>query len=128
MIITGVDQMSDTQEHVDKLLLELRRGTITLGVFSQLSKPQYGYSLVSLLNEKGIFVEPGTLYPLLRRLEKQGLLESKWDTNESRPRKYYLLSKTGTEVYNMLVTEWDSMVQSLNAVIEKEGNENNGID
>lgn len=120
--------MSEVREHVDKFLLELRRGTITLGVFSQLSRPQYGYSLVSLLNEKGISVEPGTLYPLLRRLEKQGLLISEWDTNESRPRKYYLLSKMGEKVYSLLVKEWEEIVHNLNKVIDNEGNESDGID
>jgi DNA-binding PadR family transcriptional regulator len=113
--------MSDANEHMDKLLQELRRGTITIGVLSQLSEPQYGYSLVTMLSDKGIHVEPGTLYPLLRRLEKQGLLDSKWDTNESRPRKYYFLSETGKEVFDLLVVEWRGMVQGLNHVIETKG-------
>nr|WP_244986956.1 PadR family transcriptional regulator [Oceanobacillus caeni] len=108
------------------MLQELRRGTITIGVLSQLSEAQYGYSLVTMLSEKGIPVEPGTLYPLLRRLEKQGLLDSQWDTNEARPRKYYLLSKTGKEVFDLLVVEWKSIVSSLNHVIENEGDEKNG--
>lgn len=115
--------MSGAKEHLDKLMQELRRGTITIGVLSQLSESQYGYSLVTILNEKGIPVEPGTLYPLLRRLEKQGLLDSKWDTNESRPRKYYLLSKTGKEVFELLVVEWQKIVESLNDVIENKGDE-----
>ena len=115
--------MSDAHKHLDKLMQELRRGPITIGVLSQLSEPQYGYSLVTILNEKGIPVEPGTLYPLLRRLEKQGLLDSKWDTNESRPRKYYLLSKTGKEVFDLLVVEWQKIVDSLNDVIETKGDE-----
>lgn len=123
IINSGVDNMSDANEHMDKLMQELRRGTITIGVLSQLSEPQYGYSLVTMLGNKGINVEPGTLYPLLRRLEKQGLLESNWDTNESRPRKFYLLSKTGKEVYNLLVMEWNTIVQSLNHVIENKGDE-----
>lgn len=122
--------MVDTNinEHLDRLLQELRRGTITLGVLSQLFEPRYGYSLVTLLNEKGIPIEPGTLYPLLRRLEKQGLLNSEWDTNEARPRKYYLLSNTGKEVYDLLVIEWKSIVTSLNNIISNEGNEKNGND
>ncbi|PWA09763.1 PadR family transcriptional regulator [Pueribacillus theae] len=120
--------MSKANEHLDKLMQELRRGTITIGVLSQLSEPQYGYSLVTELSEKGIHVEPGTLYPLLRRLEKQGLLDSKWDTNESRPRKYYLLSETGKEVFDLLVVEWRSIVQSLNLVIENKGDEKVGDD
>ncbi|AVQ99940.1 lineage-specific thermal regulator protein [Oceanobacillus picturae] len=118
--------MKDAHEHLDKLMQELRRGTITIGVLSQLSEPQYGYSLVTMLGENGVHVEPGTLYPLLRRLEKQGLLESKWDTNEARPRKYYLLSKTGKEVYDLLVVEWKSIVTSLNHVIEDKGDDVDG--
>ncbi|OZU87400.1 PadR family transcriptional regulator [Virgibacillus indicus] len=113
--------MGDAKQHIDKLMQELRRGTITIGVLSQLSEPQYGYSLVTMLDEKGIQVEPGTLYPLLRRLEKQGILDSKWDTNESRPRKYYLLSETGKEVFELLVAEWKNIVSSLNHLIEDEG-------
>ncbi|WP_102027766.1 PadR family transcriptional regulator [Salirhabdus sp. Marseille-P4669] len=120
--------MTDAREHLDKLMQELRRGTITIGVLSQLSEPQYGYSLVTLLGEKGIHVEPGTLYPLLRRLEKQGLLDSEWDTNETRPRKYYLLSKTGKEVFDLLVVEWKNIVASLDHVIGNEGDEGYGDD
>lgn len=113
--------MSEVNQHLEKLMQELRRGTLTIAVLSQLSKPQYGYSLVTMLDEIGIPVEPGTLYPLLRRLEKQGLLDSKWDTNESRPRKYYLLSKTGEQVYDLLVTEWKEIATSLNQVIQSKG-------
>lgn len=113
----------DVNEHLDRLMQELRRGTITIGALSQLHEPQYGYSLVSILKEKGFEVEPGTLYPLLRRLEKQGLLESKWDTNETRPRKYYLLSKTGTEVLRQLQVEWENIVSSMNHLLAERGKE-----
>jgi len=115
--------MSDAHEHIDKLMQELRRGTVTIGALSQLYEPQYGYSLVTTLKEKGIRVEPGTLYPLLRRLEKQGLLESKWDTNETRPRKYYLLSNTGKKVLDSLRVEWQSIVTSMNNVMKERGEE-----
>ncbi|MGP4042490.1 PadR family transcriptional regulator [Gracilibacillus sp. D59] len=120
--------MNDAKGYMDKLMQELRRGTITIGVLSQLSEPQYGYSLVTRLEEKGIHVEPGTLYPLLRRLEKQGLLESKWDTNEARPRKYYLLSETGKEVYELLIVEWQHIVQSMSNVIDIKGGKKDGDD
>lgn len=120
--------MTDAHEHLEKLMLELRRGTITIAVLNQLFTPQYGYSLVEMLEEKGITIEPGTLYPLLRRLEKQGLLASKWDTEASRPRKYYLLSQTGKEVYGLLVEEWRRIVTSLNDVIETKGVEEHGND
>lgn len=116
------------QEHIDKLMLELRRGTITIGVLSQLSSPQYGYSLVTRINDKGVQVEPGTLYPLLRRLEKQGLLDSSWDTNEARPRKYYVLSEMGKSVYEKLCEEWENMVKSLEELIGVKGEKENGDD
>ena len=126
MMKLGVDNVSDTQEHLDKLMRELRRGTITIGVLSQLSEPQYGYSLVTILSEKGVQVEPGTLYPLLRRLEKQGLLESEWDTNETRPRKYYVLSKVGKEVFDLLWMEWQGIVTTLNYLNDEKGGGSNG--
>jgi len=108
----------DIHETINGLIQELRRGTIIIGVLSQLTEPQYGYSLVSVLEQKGIAVDPGTLYPLLRRLEKQGLLESKWDTNESRPRKYYLISEDGAQVYMQLCQEWSAMKASLDSLIK----------
>lgn len=120
--------MGNANEHLDKLRQELRRGTITIGVLSQLSEPHYGYSLVKMLENKGVHVEPGTLYPLLRRLEKQGLLASKWDTNEARPRKYYLLSETGKEVFDQLCVEWKSIVTSLDHLIDDKGGEKDGND
>lgn len=105
---------------------ELRRGTIIIGVLSQLSEPQYGYSLVPVLQAQGITIDPGTLYPLLRRLEKQELLESKWDTTEARPRKYYLLSAFGKEVYEQLCREWRIMVTSVEDLIERRGGATDG--
>ncbi|MHA6252854.1 PadR family transcriptional regulator [Oceanobacillus sp. CAU 1775] len=118
--------MNQGNETLDKLMQELRRGTLTIAVLSQLSKPQYGYSLVTKLDDINIPIEPGTLYPLLRRLEKQGILDSKWDTNESRPRKYYLLSENGKETYRLLVQEWKSIATSLEKVIDNEGVDNDG--
>ncbi|OXS57324.1 PadR family transcriptional regulator [Cohnella sp. CIP 111063] len=108
--------MPDVNETINGLLGELRRGTIVIGVLSQLTEPQYGYSLVPVLEEKGVAVDPGTLYPLLRRLEKQELLESKWDTNEARPRKYYVLSPFGKEVYEGLCREWRKLIVSMEAL------------
>lgn len=91
---------------LNSLLTELRRGTLTLAVLSQLRTPQYGYSLVQLLEESGIVIDQSTLYPLLRRLEKQELVTSHWDTSESRPRKYYVLSEFGLEIFLQLKKEW----------------------
>jgi len=98
--------MEKKEEFVDSFIVELNRGTYTLAVLSQLKKPQYGYSLLEELTKKNIFIESSTLYPLLRRLEKQGILVSEWDTSESRPRKYYKLSAYGLEIYKILNNEW----------------------
>jgi DNA-binding PadR family transcriptional regulator len=116
-------KMTNNDETINGLIQELRRGTIIIGVLSQLSKPQYGYSLISSLEEKGMSIDPGTLYPLLRRLEKQELLESKWDTNESRPRKYYILSNIGQTIFQQLVEEWKLITISLERLIGGEENE-----
>lgn len=100
---------------------ELRRGTLTLAVLSQLNTPQYGYSLVQLLEKSGVQIDQSTLYPLLRRLEKQELLTSSWDTAESRPRKYYLISEVGIETFNKLKAEWEVMNNELHTLLEKAG-------
>lgn len=104
----------------NSLVLELRRGTIILSVLSQLKSSQYGYSLVVLLEEKGIPVEAGTLYPLLRRLEKQNLLESNWDVDASKPRKYYKLNEYGRETYDRLCIEWFKMVENMDNILKSE--------
>jgi len=109
--------MEDIREIVDNLILELRRGTLVLSVLSQMREPRYGYSLVELLNGKGISIEPGTLYPLLRRLEKQGLLSSEWETSTAKPRKYYVLSETGKDVYKKLFQEWKTMTASIDGIL-----------
>lgn len=109
----------EKEEIINGLILELRRGAVTLGVLSRLSEPHYGYSLVQILEEIGFPIEPGTLYPLLRRLEKQGLLESSWDTNENRPRKYYRLSELGRSVYKQLCEEWRSLSEQVSVLINK---------
>lgn len=107
----------EIQETLNSLIQELRRGTLIIGVLSQLTLPQYGYSLVTVLEEKGFRIEAGTLYPLLRRLEKQGIVESQWDTNEARPRKYYVISAQGKEVYDQLCKEWNELKVSLDSLI-----------
>jgi len=113
-------------ELLNSLTTELRRGTLTLAVLSQLKKPQYGYSLVQRLEESGIVIEQSTLYPLLRRLEKQELLSSIWDTTESRPRKYYILSDYGTEVFEALKEEWIKTSSELHSLLK--GAEQDGTD
>ncbi|HEY2421844.1 MAG TPA: PadR family transcriptional regulator [Neobacillus sp.] len=111
---------------LNSLTTELRRGTLTLAVLSQLRTPQYGYSLVQLLEESGITIDQSTLYPLLRRLEKQELVTSSWDTSESRPRKYYVLSEFGLEIFLQLKTEWMKNSQELYGLLK--GEEDNESD
>ncbi|MBM7608959.1 DNA-binding PadR family transcriptional regulator [Lysinibacillus composti] len=108
---------------LDSYKTELRRGTLVLAVLSQLHTPQYGYSLVQLLETAGVAIEQSTLYPLLRRLEKQELVTSNWDTTESRPRKYYVLSDYGSEVYEQLKEEWKRMTLELNSLLKGEDND-----
>jgi len=88
-----------------------------MAVLSQLDEPQYGYSLIKLLSDKGFDVDQGTLYPLLRRLEERGLLESDWVVDEPRPRKYYQINETGVSVLSDLKTEWNALVQVLEGVL-----------
>ena len=102
---------TDKEALYDKLLLELRRGVLTLAVLSQLQQEQYGYSLKQSLDEQGMEINEGTLYPLLRRLESQGLLESDWRVvDDTRPRRYYKMSQAGEMVFANLTQEWEAMV------------------
>lgn len=112
--------MSETEELLNSIVMEMRRGVVILGVLSQLSESEYGYSLVQTLEQENFPVEPGTLYPLLRRLEKQGLLDSSWDTSENRPRKYYKLSDKGKEVNKKLILEWKKISESITDLVESE--------
>ena len=114
--------MDSINELISSLSVELKRGTLVLSVLSQLHNPEYGYSLVQKLEEKNTLIEAGTLYPLLRRLEKQQLLISQWDTSESRPRKFYVLSDKGKEVYVRLKSEWRSLSKQLNVLLMEDGN------
>ncbi|EGD53301.1 PadR family transcriptional regulator [Gordonia neofelifaecis] len=95
-------------------LQELRRGTVVVAALTVLETPAYGYWLLERLGEAGISVDGNTLYPLLRRLEKQGLLTSEWNTDESRPRKFYVISDAGRALRDRLQTEWRSLTDSLN--------------
>jgi PadR family transcriptional regulator PadR len=94
----------------DKLVLELRRGVLVLATLSQLGEAKYGYSLIRQLGANGLEIEQGTLYPLLRRLEDQGLLLSEWNVDGSRPRRYYRLSPAGAEVLGSLTHEWVELI------------------
>ncbi|MBT8039031.1 MAG: PadR family transcriptional regulator [Xanthomonadales bacterium] len=106
-------------EIVEKLRLELRRGALPLAVLSQLRQEHYGYSLRKELNAKGLDIDEGTLYPLVRRLEKQGLLCSEWRSDDKRRKRYYRLSDLGTEVLVSLLHEWRSLNACLDRIIEE---------
>jgi DNA-binding PadR family transcriptional regulator len=97
-------------------LVELKRGTQIIVVLSQLFDKEYGYSLLQKLIDKGVPMEAGTLYPLLRRLETQGILVSEWDTSSNRPRKYYGLSRDGEKLYKYLLKEYSRMVNDVNKI------------
>ena len=101
--------METIESILENLVQELKRGTLVLGVLLSTREPVYGYTLVGELQARGMDIEQNTLYPLLRRLEKQGLLSSSWDTAESRPRKYYQLSPLGREVRKRLAQEWQAV-------------------
>lgn len=107
---------------MENLSSELKRGTLVISVLSQLKSPQYGYSLIQALGEKGLAIEQNTLYPLLRRLEKQGLVDSSWSVEEARPRRYYQVSELGQKVLVALSEEWRQMNQIIEQLI-KEGNQ-----
>lgn len=115
--------MTDTDEQINKLRLELRRGIVVLAVLSQMNTARYGYSLIQRLSEQGLDIEEGTLYPLLRRLEKQGLLESEWEVGESRPRKYYRISAMGNEVLTTLSKEWFEMITMMSGMLRGENHD-----
>lgn len=112
------DMVTDAQElqSNEGLLSELRRGVLTLAVLSQCDEPQYGYSLKQRLAALGLDINEGTLYPLLRRLEGQGLLHSEWRVvDETRPRRYYMLDESGRVALESLQAEWRNLV----AVVER---------
>ncbi len=120
-----VINMDSNNELISSLIVELKRGTLVLSVMSQLSTYEYGYSLVQKLENKNAPIDASTLYPLLRRLEKQNLLISEWDTSESRPRKFYKLSEEGKEVYSQLKKEWRAMSNLVDTLLKEEENETN---
>jgi PadR family transcriptional regulator, regulatory protein PadR len=108
-------------EIISGMVQELRRGVVVLSVLSQLAEAHYGYDLVQKFEEKGLPIDPGTLYPLLRRLEKQGLLDSSWDTSDARPRKYYSRNPLGEKVFRRLTAEWQALNQSMESLLKEGG-------
>ena len=110
----------DHSELASRLEQELRRGVLILAVLSQLKAPQYGYSLRQLLAQQGMPIEEGTLYPLLRRMEEQGLLKSDWKIDDGPPRRYYARNAQGEQVFKALTATWRALVATIeNLMSEK---------
>ena len=103
-----------------KLELELRRGVVVLATLSQLRAPRYGYELRQALADKGLPIEEGTLYPLLRRLETQGVLKSEWRIQDGPPRRYYALNAEGRKLLKKLTESWQGMNDAMNRLLQEE--------
>jgi PadR family transcriptional regulator PadR len=98
---------------------ELRRGTVVLACLLILKQPNYGYALLDQLDRSGFAVDANTLYPLLRRLEKQSLLTSDWNTEEARPRKFYATSDQGLVLAKALSRDWEELHAAFHALKEE---------
>lgn len=99
---------------------ELRRGSVVLAVLAALRSEQYGYTLRKALADQGMAIDEGTLYPLLRRLETQGLLLSEWREEEKRNKRFYRLSPEGRQILKLLLVEWKSIDASLSEILKEQ--------
>ncbi|MBC54617.1 MAG: PadR family transcriptional regulator [Gammaproteobacteria bacterium] len=114
-----------TTAQLDKMRLELRRGVLVLAVLASLKQPHYGYSLRKQLQGRGIDIDEGTLYPLIRRLADQGLLDSEWRQGEGRERRYYQLSDLGATLLEQLTDEWRVLNAALDSLLDIATEESN---
>ena len=103
----------------ENLRLELRRGCVIVAVMAALRSEQYGYTLRKALAEHGMDIDEGTLYPLLRRLETQGLLASEWREEDKRNKRFYRLSADGKQVLKQLLAEWETIDSSLRGILKE---------
>ena len=110
--------MTVAENTFEHLRLELRRGCLTLAVLAQLRQEHYGYTLRKELAERGLEIDESTLYPLLRRLETQGLLASQWREEDKRNKRFYLLSAEGEQILTRLLDEWNSINASVSRILE----------
>ncbi len=106
-----------SHDALESLRLELRRGCLPLAVLSALREEQYGYSLRKLLASQGLEIDESTLYPLLRRLESQGLLRSEWREQESRKKRFYKLLPIGEKILHQLTADWNAINVALGTVM-----------
>ena len=104
-------------ELFENLRLELRRGCLVVAVLAQLRAERYGYTLRKALADQGLAIDEGTLYPLLRRLESQGLLASEWREEDKRNKRFYRLSPLGDQMLHQLLAEWRQLNQSLDRIL-----------
>jgi PadR family transcriptional regulator PadR len=109
-----------SEEAFENLRLELRRGCLVVAVLAALRAEQYGYTLRKTLSDHGLAIEESTLYPLLRRLEGQGLLASQWREEERRNKRFYRITEEGGRVLQRLLAEWKSIDISLQTVLREE--------
>ena len=107
-------------DRLDKMRMELRRGVLVMAVLSALREEQYGYSLRKKLITADIDIEEGTLYPLIRRLESYGYLESEWRAGEGRKKRYYRISDEGMTLLKTLSQDWHLINKSLKDLLERE--------
>jgi PadR family transcriptional regulator PadR len=110
--------MAIAESLFENLRLELRRGCLTLAVLAQLRQEHYGYSLRKALAARGMEIDESTLYPLLRRLETQGLLASEWREEDKRNKRFYRLSADGEEIFGRLLAEWNATNQAIDNILE----------
>ncbi len=106
-------------DRLDQMRMELRRGVVVLAVLAALREEQYGYALRKRLAASAIDVEEGTLYPLIRRLESQGLLASRWSADGGRKRRFYSISAEGRSLLAGLSGEWNALCRSLDKLLEE---------
>jgi DNA-binding PadR family transcriptional regulator len=104
----------------EKLRVELRRGSLVLAVLGALREERYGYTLRQTLEDAGLPIDEGALYPLLRRLEAQGMLVSEWREDAKRTKRFYRLSPDGTEILAALLHEWNAISESILRLTEKD--------
>jgi PadR family transcriptional regulator, regulatory protein PadR len=104
----------------DNLKGELRRGSLILAVLAELRNEKYGYTLRKDLGDKGMEIDEGTLYPLLRRLESQGLLTSQWREEDKRNKRFYRLSHDGELILQQLLAEWERIDSALNTILKEQ--------
>jgi len=109
--------MTVAESVFENLRLELRRGCLTLAVLAQLRQEHYGYTLRKAMAEQGMVIDESTLYPLLRRLEAQGLLASEWREEDKRNKRFYRLSPEGEAIFRQLLEEWQTINHAIDRIL-----------